>query len=90
MSSFTIDKTPADVLRELADKTRRLRKERKLTQLELAKRANVSLGSYKRFEHSGQVSLDALLRIAFILGRLEDFDTLFKPAPPLPDVKLFL
>jgi len=90
MNSFAIDKTPADVLLELAEKTRNLRKARKMTQLDLAKRANVSLGSYKRFEHTGQVSLDALLRIAFILGRLEDFESVFKPTPAIPDVKLFL
>ena len=90
MSSFSIEKTPTDVLLELAEKVRKLRKDQKLTQLELAKRANVSLGSYKRFEHTGQVSLDALLRIAFILRRLDDFETVFKPSSTVPDIKLFL
>lgn len=90
MSSFSIEKTPTDVLLELAEKVRKLRKDQKLTQLELAKRANVSLGSYKRFEHTGHVSLDALLRIAFILGRLDDFETVFKPSSTVPDIKQFL
>jgi len=34
----------------------------------------VSLGSLKRFEQSGEVSLRSLLRIAFVLECLEDFE----------------
>lgn len=47
--------------------------------MELAQRSNVSLGSYKRFEKkkSGQISLEALLRIAFVLERLDEFEKLF-------------
>lgn len=90
LNPFTIDKTPADVLTELAQKTRQLRKEKKLSQQELAARANVSLGSYKRFERTGQIALDSLLRIAFILGRLDDFDALFELKAQKPSEKLFL
>ena len=90
LNLFTIDKVPSDVLAELAEKTRLLRKQRKLSQQELAKRANVSLGSYKRFEHTGQIALESFLNIAFILGRLDDFDALLKPEPQKPDEKLFL
>ncbi len=78
MITFSIDKNPTDIRLELAQRTRSLRKEHKMSQSELAKRANVSLGSYKRFESSGHVSLDSILKIAFILGRLTDFETLFQ------------
>jgi transcriptional regulator with XRE-family HTH domain len=78
MNSFSIDKNPVDVRKELAERIRVLRKEHKLSQVEIAKRANVSLGSYKRFERSGQISLDSLLKIAFILERLNDFEMLFQ------------
>ena len=90
MNPFTIDKTPQDVLVELARKTRILRKEKKLSQQELATKANVSLGSYKRFERTGQVALDSFIRIAFILGRLDDFDALLKVEAQKPTEKLFL
>jgi transcriptional regulator with XRE-family HTH domain len=75
MTQFSIDKNPADIRLELAQRIRALRKQHKMSQSELAQRANVSLGSYKRFESSGQISLDSLLKIAFILGRLTDFET---------------
>ena len=78
MNPFSIDKNPTDILKELAQRTRTLRKEHKLSQSELAQRANVSLGSYKRFETSGHISLDSLLKIAFILGKLNDFETVFQ------------
>lgn len=78
MNPFSIDKNPTDILKELAQRTRTLRKELKMSQSELAQRANVSLGSYKRFETSGHISLDSLLKIAFILGKLDDFETVFQ------------
>jgi transcriptional regulator with XRE-family HTH domain len=77
ITQFSIDKNPTDIRLELAHRTRALRKEQKMSQSEPAQRANVSLGSYKRFESSGQISLDSLLKIAFILGRLTDFEALF-------------
>lgn len=49
-----------------------------MSQADLSKRANLSLGSLKRFEQTDQVSLESLLKIAFILGHLEDFDLLFQ------------
>ncbi len=78
MNPFSIDKNPTDILKELAQRTRTLRKEHKMSQSELSQRANVSLGSYKRFETSGHISLDSLLKIAFILEKLNDFETVFQ------------
>jgi transcriptional regulator with XRE-family HTH domain len=89
MNPFSIDKNPTDILKELAQRTRTLRKEHKISQSELAQRANVSLGSYKRFESSGQISLDSLLRIAFILGKLNDFETVFQSSKHKDIEKLF-
>ncbi len=40
----------------------------------LAKRAGVSWSSLKRFEYTGLVSLDSLLRLALVLGCLDDFE----------------
>ena len=78
MNPYSSTKYPSDVLLELAQKVKKLRKSKKMSQADLSKRANLSLGSLKRFEQTGQISLESLLKIAFILGRLEEFDLLFK------------
>lgn len=77
MLNFTIDKVPTDIVKEIAIKVRALRKEKKYTQQELAERANVSLASYKRFERTGQISFESLVQIAFVLGKMQDFETTF-------------
>ena len=73
MLSF-IPKTPLDIMIELRDKFKRRRKSLKLTQSQLSTRANVSLGSLKRFESSGQISLESLLKLALVLECLGDFE----------------
>ena len=52
------------------------RKEQKLSQAMLAKKADVSLGSLKRFETTGDISLASLIKLAFVLGYERDFDVL--------------
>ena len=79
MGQFGITKNPADVLEDIALKHKALRKKHVLSQLELANRSGVSLGSIKRFETTGQISFESLLKLAHILNRLEDFDDVFKP-----------
>jgi len=44
-----------------------------LTQVGLAKKSGVSLGSLKRFENSGLISLESLLKLAVVLNCLDDF-----------------
>lgn len=48
----------------------------RLTQAGLAKRSGVTLGSLKRFETSGLIAFDSLLKIALVLDCLADFDRL--------------
>ena len=61
----------------LAQRVRIRRREVRISQLELAERSGVSLGSIKRFEGIGEISLINLLRIAVVLGYEADFDQLF-------------
>ena len=90
MSQYSIVKTPAKVMQELVTKTQQLRKQNGVSQLELAKRSGVSFGSIKRFETTGQISLESLLKIAYFFNRLEDFATVFKINEDLKNVeKLF-
>ena len=71
------EKTPAELFREIALRARDQRLKRKLTQEGLAQRAGISLGSLKRFERSGQVSFLGLLKIAFALDCMKEFEALF-------------
>ena len=73
MLSF-LPKNPSDITQELRAKFRQRRKDLGYTQKELSIRSGVSLGSLKRFESSGQISLESLLRLAVIIECLEDFE----------------
>lgn len=71
-------KTPKEISEQIASNVRERRKEAKLTQKQLSEKSGVSLGSLKRFENTGEISLKSLLRISLILGYEEDFLKLFE------------
>lgn len=73
-------KSPADVQRDIAARARERRLFYNITQQELAERTGVSLGSIRRFEKTGLISLSALLEIALVLDCMEVFEGLFPPA----------
>ena len=77
MLQFSLSKKPVDYQIELSQKLKKIRKEKGISQAELSKRSSVSPGSLKRFESSGQISLESLLMLSEILRRIEDFDQLF-------------
>lgn len=87
MNKYSVEKLPKDVRLEIAEKHKKLRKQKGLSQIELAERSGVSLGSLKRFETKGQVSLESLLKLVFVLGRLSDFETVLKPGDNLKHIK---
>ena len=67
-------KMPLDAQRDLAKRFKTRRLALNLTQEGLAARAGVSWSSLKRFEHTGLIALEALLKLAMVLGCLSDFD----------------
>ena len=69
--------TPQSMAQKLKKKKKTCRKQMKLTQKELSVRSGVSYASVRRFENSGEISLFSLLKIANVLGVLEDFNALF-------------
>lgn len=77
MKNYSINKTPSQVQLELAERFKKLRKYKKLSQSELADKSGVSLGSIKRFEYTGQISLESLLKLARLFDRLDDFEEVF-------------
>jgi transcriptional regulator with XRE-family HTH domain len=76
---YSINPTPYQIAKELSLRHRAIRKQLKLSQVELADRSGVSLGSLKRFESTGQISLESLLKLAHLLDRLSDFEPVFQP-----------
>ena len=74
-------KTWSEINNEIAGKIIRLRKRKKISQRELALRSGVSLGSVKRFEQSGEISLQSLTKIAIALGVEDELLNLFDDVP---------
>ena len=58
-----------------------MRKRKKITQKLLAARSGVSLGSLKRFEQSGEISLQSLTKIAIALDVENELEDLFNNVP---------
>jgi transcriptional regulator with XRE-family HTH domain len=87
---YSLEPTPIEVSKALAQKHKLLRKKLHLTQEEMAESSGVSLGSLKRFENTGKISLEAILKLAHLMGRLKDFDTVFQTNDDLNKIeKLF-
>ncbi|MCL2844767.1 MAG: helix-turn-helix transcriptional regulator [Chitinivibrionia bacterium] len=61
----------------MANRVKARRKEQNISQQKLAEISRVSLGSIRRFERSGEISLDSLLKIAIVLSCEKDFDEVF-------------
>ena len=77
MNTFDFLKSPNDINMDIAKRVRMRRKEKNITQAKLSVYSCVSLGSVKRFERTGEISLSSLIKIAFALGAEDDFDQLF-------------
>ena len=74
-------KTPEKHMIQIARRERMIRKKKKLSQADLSKKSNVSYGSLKRFEETGNISLASLIKIAIALDCIEEFETLFRAEP---------
>ena len=71
--------SPREVARMLAQRVKARRLEREWTQQEVADRSGIALATYRRFERTGRISLERLLKLAVILDAQSGFDELFAP-----------
>lgn len=69
--------TPSEIALNLGKRIKRIRRRKKITQLQMAKRCNVSYGSLKKFEQTGEISLVSLIKIAMELGLSDEVNNLF-------------
>ena len=72
-----IFETPSDVALKMAQKLKSIRKRRKITQKQLAARSNVSYATLRKFEKTGQISLESFIKISMELGLLNELSNLF-------------
>ena len=71
--------TPSMMQEEIKHKFKQKRLSLNLTQEGLANKSGVSLGSLKRFESSGQIAFESLLKLSLVLECLDDFRGIANP-----------
>ena len=69
--------TPSDIALRLAKKIKDIRKRKKITQKELAGRSNVSYATLRKFEKTGQISLESFIKLTMELGLIQEINNLF-------------
>lgn len=75
-------KTPETYMLQIAQRERVIRKKNKLSRADLSRKSNVSYGSLKRFEETGNISLASLIKIAIALECIDEFESLFRAKKP--------
>lgn len=65
----------------IAGRIRIIRKRRKISQEKLSTKSGVSLGSVKRFERTGEISLASLVKLAIALDVINELEALFMEVP---------
>lgn len=70
-------KSPYDIAKKFVEKIKQQRKMLKISQVQLAAKSGVSLGSVKRFESIYEISLKSLIKILIALNLEKDFENLF-------------
>lgn len=61
------------------DRIQQLRKKKKMSREQLAARSGVPAPTLRKFEQTGIISLESLLKLVKTLGRLEEFEPLLQP-----------
>lgn len=74
-------RTCNEINTDLANRMVQLRKRKKITQEELARRSGVALASLRRFERTGEVSLKSFTKLAIALEVDHELDELFTQVP---------
>ena len=74
--------TPYEIAQQIAHRAQQKRLFLNFSQQSLSKQSGVSLSVLKKFERTGKISLESLLKLALTLGALDDFAVLFKETAP--------
>lgn len=71
-------KTVEEINLDIAKRIRKIRKRKKISQKSLSEISNVSFGSIKRFENTGEISLYSLTKICVALDLSDELENLFQ------------
>ncbi|MCF6235700.1 MAG: helix-turn-helix domain-containing protein [Gammaproteobacteria bacterium] len=69
-------KSPQEIQQDISQRFKERRLVMHLTREGLAKRSGVNTSSLKRFEVTGKISFESLLKLALVLECLNDFDSI--------------
>ena len=80
MRAYGDQKSPKEIMILLSKNIIALRKQEKMSQRELSERSGVAYASIRKFESTGIISLEPLLKICEALNRLTDFESILLPS----------
>ena len=79
MGEYGNQKSPKEIMILLSKDIIALRKQEKMSQRELSERSGVAYASIRKFESTGIISLEPLLKICEALKHLTDFESILLP-----------
>ena len=79
MGEYGDQNTPKEIMFLLSKNIIVLRKQEKMSQRELSEKSGVAYASIRKFESTGIISLEPLLKICEALKRLTDFESILLP-----------
>ncbi len=75
--------TAEEIQAELGQRIQALRLAQNIKQEELGARVGLSRSTIRKLETSGQVTLEAFVRVLGALGRIEDLESILMPQAPV-------
>lgn len=70
---------PGEIVKLLCERLRKERLSRQMTQAEVAARAGIGVNTVSNLEAGRNVGFESVIRVATVLGRLQELQELFKP-----------
>lgn len=67
-----------DIMLNISKRFKEIRREKKISQMDLAQTSKVSYGSIKRFELTGEISLNSLIKLCLALNMADELNRLFR------------
>jgi transcriptional regulator with XRE-family HTH domain len=80
MGKYGDQQSPKEIMIFLSKNIIVLRRQEKMSQKELSERSGVAYASIRKFESTGIISLESLLKICEALKRLSDFESILLPS----------
>ncbi|KAB3083673.1 helix-turn-helix transcriptional regulator [Escherichia coli] len=70
---------PDEIVLLLCERLRKERINQQMTQSELAKRAGIGVNTLSNLESGKNTGFENIIRVAMVLGRTDELESLFKP-----------